>query len=71
MNDECVTQQIDRYTYFDVFVSIVMLIKRFINSGTAVYMNIISRFYTLANSLTRVFLHLDVIELSASEKKNK
>lgn len=56
--------------YLNVVITVVVKVENPIDFGVATDSEILDVFHALRNCLSRVFLHLDVVELSETKQKN-
>lgn len=59
-----------RTPYLNVVITVVVKVENPIDFGVATDSEILDVFHALRNCLSRVFLHLDVVELSETKQKN-
>lgn len=60
-----------RIPYLNVVVSVVVEVEHPVDLGVATDLEILDAFHALRDSLSRVFLHLYIVELPARTKKGK
>lgn len=56
--------------YLNVVITVVVKVENPIDFGVATDSEILDVLYTLRNCLSRVFLHLDVVELPETRQKS-